>query len=153
MKCKECNNCQEVILVKWSNKHNRFVQENVHKCFGVKEPFIINNINVECTEYSEYKNKIVKNVTINDAISHFKHGVSHDIFSEPVTSYAKMAVEALGKQVPRRPTKLTDTLLIDAGWIYKCPTCGLACGENKYHLEATQDELYCTQCGQKLDWN
>ena len=28
---------------------------------------------------------------------HFKYGVSHDIFKETVTSYAKMAVKALEK--------------------------------------------------------
>ena len=37
----------------------------------------------------------VINVNIDDAINHFKYGVSHDIFSEPVTSYAKLAIMAL----------------------------------------------------------
>ena len=38
------------------------------------------------------KEKLVKK-----AISHFWYGVSHDIFSEPVTTYAKLAIEALEK--------------------------------------------------------
>lgn len=63
------------------------------------------------------------------------------------------AIHALEKQVPKKPTKLVSQLLISAGWIYKCPTCGCACGENKYHLEVTQDDYYCTQCGQMLDWD
>ena len=58
----------------------------------------------------------------------------------------------LQKQVPKKPKKLTYKLLIDEGWIYECPTCGCACGENKYHPDVTGDDLYCTQCGQKLDW-
>ena len=32
---------------------------------------------------------------INKAIEHFTHGISHDMFNEPVKSYAKLAVEAL----------------------------------------------------------
>ena len=40
-----------------------------------------------------YKTKY--DVSIEDAINHFKYGISHDIFKEPVTSYAKLAVMAL----------------------------------------------------------
>lgn len=35
---------------------------------------------------------------VKQAISHFLYGVSHDIFSEPVTTYAKLAIEALKKK-------------------------------------------------------
>ena len=63
-----------------------------------------------------------------------------------------MAIEALEKQVPMKPKKLTYKLLLDDGWIYECPTCGCACGENKYHPEVTKDDMYCTQCGQAIDW-
>ena len=69
-----------------------------------------------------------------------------------ITDALIMAVEALKKQVPMKPKKLTYKLLLDAGWVYECPTCGCACGENKYHPEVTQDDIYCTQCGQRLDW-
>ena len=61
-------------------------------------------------------------------------------------------INALEKQIPKKPFKLKDTLLRDAGWIYGCPTCKCACGENKYHYEVTVDDAYCTQCGQALDW-
>jgi hypothetical protein len=70
-----------------------------------------------------------------------------------ITDALIMAIEALKKQVPMKPKKLTNKLLLDAGWVYECPTCGCACGENKYHPEVTCDDLYCTQCGQMLDWN
>jgi hypothetical protein len=33
--------------------------------------------------------------TINEAISHYQYGINCDIFSEPVTSYAKLAIKAL----------------------------------------------------------
>lgn len=35
---------------------------------------------------------------VKQAISHFWYGVSHDIFSEPVTTYAKLAIDALEKE-------------------------------------------------------
>lgn len=40
----------------------------------------------------------VREKLVEQAISHFWHGVSHDIFSEPVTTYAKLAIEALKKE-------------------------------------------------------
>ena len=40
----------------------------------------------------------VKKKLVEQAISHFWYGVSHDIFSEPVTTYAKLAIEALEKE-------------------------------------------------------
>ena len=70
-----------------------------------------------------------------------------------ITEALEMAVKALEKQVPKKPTKLGSKLLIGAGWTYKCPTCCSVCGENKYHPEVTQDDMYCTQCGQALDWD
>ena len=40
----------------------------------------------------------VREKLVEQAISHFGYGVSHDIFSEPVTTYAKLAIEALKKE-------------------------------------------------------
>lgn len=40
----------------------------------------------------------VREKLVKQAISHFSYGVSHDIFSEPVTTYAKLAIEALKKE-------------------------------------------------------
>ena len=39
----------------------------------------------------------VREKLVEQAISYFWYGVSHDIFSEPVTTYAKLAIEALKK--------------------------------------------------------
>ena len=41
----------------------------------------------------------VREKLVEQAISHFQYGVSHDIFSEPVTTYAKLAIEALKKEI------------------------------------------------------
>ncbi len=40
----------------------------------------------------------VREKLVEQAISHFWYGVSHDIFSEPVKTYAKLAIEALEKE-------------------------------------------------------
>lgn len=70
-------------------------------CWGTKE---INECSCDgdrskCDFYPEVREKAKKNATIKDAISHFKYGISHDIFEEPVTTYAKLAVKALEKQL------------------------------------------------------
>lgn len=45
------------------------------------------------TQYGE-----IVNVTVDEAIRYYKYGISHDIFSEPVISYAKLAIKALEEQ-------------------------------------------------------
>ena len=74
--------------------------------------------------------------TLTKAIEHYNYGISHDIFSEPVTSYAKLAVEALNKQIPKTP------LLIDGR--FSCPSCRSNTRALGY---------YCDECGQKIDWD
>lgn len=50
----------------------------------------------KCDFYPEVREKAMKvPATIDEAISHFTMGITHDIFSEPVTSYANLAIEAL----------------------------------------------------------
>lgn len=76
---------------------------------------------------------------IKEAIAHYDYGITHDIFSEPVTSYAKLSVEALNKMNPL-PVNHEKYFY---GVIYRCPTCGCT---------VTEDESYCNKCGQHLDW-
>lgn len=49
MKCRECNSCHKGYF---DSKPNAYV------CIGVKEPFVIKDIDVECTEYPEKRNKV-----------------------------------------------------------------------------------------------
>lgn len=82
-------------------------------------------------------------MNIQEAIKHFKYGISHDIFSEPVTSYAKMAVGALRRQIPMKPIGDFN------GVSHYCPVC-------KDTIIVYHDELkpfYCCWCGQKIDWS
>ena len=139
MTCMECDCCKKGWF---KSKPSDYV------CIGVKEPFIIGNINNQCTEYPEHRNTI----TIEDAIAHFKYGISHDIFSEPVTSYAKMAIEALEKQIPKNV--VSDGNDSD-DWVY-CPYCKEILGTNEsvYNsfYENNWEHIYCHKCGHKLSW-
>ena len=47
-------------------------------------------------------------VTLSEAISHYKHGITHDIFSEPVTTYAQLSIDALEKQLPKKPVHIHE---------------------------------------------
>ena len=54
-----------------------------------------------CKHFKEEQQGIAMDVReklVEKAISHFWYGISHDIFSEPVTTYAKLAIEALEKE-------------------------------------------------------
>lgn len=50
---------------------------------------------------------MIREITKADAIAHFKYGITHDIFSEPVISYAKLAIEALSQP----PSKNHDEVI------------------------------------------
>ena len=76
---------------------------------------------------------------VKQAISHFRYGVSHDIFSEPVTTYAKLAIEALEKQVSKKPYKDNENGVYEKE---HCPSCHRSLFPNDHHCE----------CGQAIDW-
>lgn len=54
----------------------------------------------------------------------------------------KMAVDALEKQVPKKPIRETNRTYPDYCWFEKCPACGHNLG----------DEKYCSNCGQLILW-
>lgn len=80
------------------------------------------------------------------AIEHFSYGISHDIYSEPVTTYARLAVEALMEKQER-----------DKG----CDGCGLiyAIHAESYGIEDLDcanepiDNKFCPMCGVRLPVN
>ena len=78
-------------------------------------------------------------MTVQEAINHYRYGITHDIFSEPVTSYAKMSIEALEKQIPKKVVNYRRLQNVVKG---QCPMCNL----NMLKFP------YCSRCGQKLDW-
>ena len=93
----------------------------------------------------------VREKLVKQAISHFRHGVSHDIFSEPVTTYAKLAIEALEKE----NGVTVDAVPVRHGrWKCNkpCPICGV---DRFYGLDADiwadWEPPYCPNCGAKMD--
>lgn len=70
-------------------------------CWGTKEidECACGGNETQCDFYPEIREKGRQQLSIQDAINHFKYGISHDIFSEPVVTYAKLAVKALEKQL------------------------------------------------------
>ena len=73
--------------------------------------------------------------------------------SEVVRDAYKMAISALEKQIPKKPTPQIvkgGKRLIGNGWwgegttVYRCPNC------NEF-ISRTYD--YCYKCGQALDWS
>lgn len=90
---------------------------------------------------------------IQKAIEHFKYGINCDIFSEPVRSYAKMAVLALEKQIPKKPKTSRSTIGIM--WGKKIKTKHFACPFCKSIFLFARDELKgncCKFCGQAISW-
>ena len=62
----------------------------------------------------------------------------------------EMAINALEKQIPKKPTYegdgyAPDGMFIWGEWI--CPCCG-----RRYEVDY-DDYDYCPDCGQKLDWS
>ena len=80
---------------------------------------------------------------LQQAIDHYQYGISHDIFSEPVTSYAQLSIDALEKQVPKKPNG--EQHCGETYWY--CPLCGEWCDSDHVY------DNYCNHCGQALDWS
>jgi predicted RNA-binding Zn-ribbon protein involved in translation (DUF1610 family) len=57
------------------------------------------------------------------------------------------------KETPKKPKKLTYEPLINHGWKWECPNCGLAVGGNKNATDYTDQDKFCPSCGQALKWS
>ena len=56
------------------------------------------------------------------------------------------------KAEPKKPKKQENRLLVAEGWSFACPSCGCGIGVNERNEEYTQEDEYCPNCGQCLDW-
>ena len=100
----------------------------------------------------------VREKLVKQAISHFWYGVSHDIFSEPVTTYAKLAIEALEKE---KESGVTVQELDSCDFCKKFDFAGARAEVNKYgayislaicNTKFPDDERFkfCPVCGRRL---
>ncbi len=62
---------------------------------------------------------------------------------EPYKEAYGMAILALEKQIPKKTIIINEKFSIKNGW-NKCPNCEVERGGSHFG--------YCTECGQKLDW-
>lgn len=62
-----------------------------------------------------------------------------------IPKYYETAIEALEKQLPKKPD-IMDYILGDIN--FKCPTC-----KSEYICEKGYEHFYCPNCGQRLDWS
>ena len=83
---------------------------------------------------------------IEAAIRHIQTSVDIDPWAE------ELAVDALGKQIPKKPTNRSgypyDNRSASYGY---CPECGLKQIVNTPKYFA-QHDWYCRKCGQAIDW-
>lgn len=89
---------------------------------------------------------------IKKAIEHYNYGISHDIFSEPIITYARLAVDALEKQVDKKPVVLREFGTAYGKEYYACPNC-YEYIRYKYTLEKPTYPCRCGYCGQALVWD
>ena len=80
-------------------------------------------------------------MTIEEAIKHLKLCVRSRMFI-PNNEILDMAIEALEKQIPKKPIRIDDW-----GEYYKCPIC------DEYAVDHLGCKYkFCRECGQRLDW-
>lgn len=71
------------------------------------------------------------------------------VASKEVNEAAEKAVEALEKQIPKKP-EMEQNRYDDDCW--ECPSCGSFLG---YEIECREESYqmnYCPCCGQKISW-
>ena len=113
MKCIECECCRKGWF---KSKPAEYV------CIGVKEPFVIKDANVECTEYPE-KNKIISNkISANKFIKNAK---------------SKWVPVVHGRWI-WKDFRGDDTYI-------------LACSECLETEGARESAKYCSNCGARMD--
>lgn len=118
---------------------------DVGVCWGTKErdECSCGGCKDKCDFYPEVRAR--ESVSVGNAIEHYKHGINYDIFSEPVTSYARLSVEALEKQIPKKVVNRGYFY----GYTYHCPVCESQVEKHAY----CDNDQYCRTCGQALDWS
>ena len=79
-------------------------------------------------------------MTEQEAIKSMENIIKYWTYRPTEVESAKMAIEALKKQVPKKPIKEVYGNFT----MYKCPNC-------KYAL-SSREHNYCLHCGQKLDF-
>ena len=82
-------------------------------------------------------------VTAKEAIKYYEYGITHDIFKEPVTSYARLAIESLSTERPKgRWVRKPNVLGTD--YYGHCSECDCT---DPWGQTSRGKPNYCTNCG------
>lgn len=115
MKCKECDACVK--------------QGNEYVCIGVKEPFVIDNIEMECSEYPNFSQSGTMYSIKEDGTLGEKIGTC-DMLKEKINMKHKYLRELFPNKLPfpyseedyhdfdKRDTFSMDMVLV--AWLYEC---------------------------------
>lgn len=90
------------------------------------------------------------NMTESEAIKELQENIDLPFGSNVSKEAAKIAMQALEKQLPKKPTYEGDGYAPDGTFIYDtwiCPCC-----DKRYEVDY-DDYDYCPNCGQKIDWS
>lgn len=83
MKCKDCDSCEKGWFP--SRPYD-------YVCIGVKEPFVIVNIDTECTEYEDKRNMTAKEYVL-------KNFSKEEILDKIIFSNSEVCVEEFGIRI------------------------------------------------------
>lgn len=81
-------------------------------------------------------------MTIEEAIAHAKE--QKEIFGGVHKEFLEVAIEALEKQIPKKPIETQDIEGIND---FYCKKCSRIVGDDTYKF------LYCPKCGYAIDWS
>lgn len=77
--------------------------------------------------------------------------IERHIYNEQAIEINGLAIEALEKQIPKKPKKKEEN---QYSAFYDCPCCGgYLVSEIDGELCGGQEYKYCYRCGQALDWS
>lgn len=82
----------------------------VDTCWGTRErdQCSCGGDKTRCSFYVDVREEALKTISAEDAIYHYQYGVDHDIFSGPVVAYAQLSIEALEKQISKKPIHIHE---------------------------------------------
>ena len=91
----------------------------------------------------EKEKEITDKIGVKEAIKMFQNLIFAENYKIAENHCRKLAIEALEKQIPKKPIHYNDSVPHD-----RCPNCHNAvkvfCDAHNYH--------YCLYCGQAIDW-
>ena len=71
--------------------------------------------------------------------------------------YAELAINALEKQIPKKPNKTIDSSWGTQKEVHTCPVCDYYLTEVHFiapqKIESNKKITYCETCGQAIDWS